>query len=117
MTLDPRDAEHLLRQPEFRRFLSAAIHAAGIIGQHIGANGRLDRDLAFIEGRRSLGFEMLLMAHAGQPEAIRASDPQAITTLTAALRETLNPQDKPNDRRRIRSDRYADLPGTDDADG
>ncbi|PTR05678.1 MULTISPECIES: hypothetical protein [unclassified Novosphingobium] len=113
MTQEQRDAEHLLRQPEFLRFLSAAIHAAGIVGQQVGADGHLTRDLSFLEGRRSLGFELLHMAHAGQPEQIRASDTQALTTLTAALRQTLNSQDKPNERRRTRNDRYADIPDTD----
>lgn len=113
MSQKQRDAEFLLSRPEFMRFLSAAIHAAGIVGQQVGANGRLDRDLAFVEGRRSLGFELLHMVHAGQPEPIRTADPQAITTLTAALHQALTTQDKPNDRRRNRSDRYADLPDAD----
>jgi len=113
MTQEQRDAEFLLSRPEFMRFLSAAIHAAGIVGQLVGADGHLTRDLSFLEGRRSLGFDLLHMAHAGQPEPIRASDTQALTTLTAALRQTLNPQDTANDRRRTRTDRYADLPDAD----
>lgn len=112
MTQEQRDAEFLLSRPEFMRFLSAAIHAAGIVGQQVGADGHLTRDLSFLEGRRSLGFELLHMVQAGQPEPIRAADPQAITTLTAALRQALTTQDKPNDRRN-RTDRYADLPDAD----
>jgi hypothetical protein len=114
MILDPRDAEFLLSRPEFMRFLGAAIHAAGIIGQQVGADGRLTRDLSFLEGRRSLGFEILNMAHAGQSEPIRASDTQALTTLTAALHANLMPKDKANDRRKQRPDRYGDLPDADE---
>lgn len=118
MTLDRADAEHLIRQPEFMRFLAAAIHAAGILGHHAPANGQMTRDLGHFEGRRSLGFDLLLMAHEGQPDAIRASDPQGIATLTAALRSVLNPTEgKPTRDRRNRPDaRYADLSGPDDAD-
>lgn len=112
MTLDQHDAEFLIGRPEFMRFLGAAIHAAGIVGQQVGADGRLTRDLSFLEGRRSLGFELLHMAHAGQSEPIRASDTQALTTLTAALHANLTLKDKANDRRKQRNDRYDDLPGS-----
>jgi hypothetical protein len=114
--LDRRDAEHLIAQPEFLRFLGAAIQAAGILGHHGAANGQLTRDLGHFEGRRSLGFDLLLMAHSGQPEAIRAADPTGMTTLTSALRSVLNPSPtgKPNDRRNRDTARYATLePDTD----
>lgn len=112
MIVDPRDAEFLLSRPEFHRFLGAAIHAAGIVGQQVGADGHLGRDLAWIEGRRSLGFDMLHAAHSGHPEQIRAADPQALTTLLAALNSTLKTQGKPDDRRK--PDRYDDIPGSAD---
>lgn len=114
--LDRRDAEHLVAQPEFLRFLAAAIQAAGILGQHAPANGQLGRDLGHFEGRRSLGFDLLLMAHSGQPEAIRSADPEGLMTLNNALRSVLNPaQGKTRDRNRDTA-RYADISDTDDAD-
>ena len=117
MNLDPRDAEALLRMPEFMRFLSAAIHAAGIVSQHVGANGQLGRDLAWIEGRRSRGFDMLHAAHSGQHEQTRAADPDAVTTLLAALNSTLKTQGSRNDRHKSSTQRYDDALGTGDADG
>lgn len=104
------DAEYLLNRPEFRRFLFAAIQSAGVLS-HVGAShGPEGRNLEFSEGRRGLGFELLLMAHSGQPEAIRASDPDALATLDAVIREAMNPtKDKTRDRRND-LDRYNDIP-------
>lgn len=105
--LTPEDAQFLLGRPEFRRFLYAAIQSAGILGHHAPANGQLGRDLGHFEGRRSLGFDLLLMADAGQPEPLRS--PQALATIDAALREALNP---PKEKKRDRRDdtaRYDDI--------
>lgn len=108
------DAEFLLGLAEFRRFLFLAIQSAGILGHHVPANGQAGRDLGHFEGRRSLGFDLLQMVHAGQPAAIRDADPTAMATLHAALLEALNPppaKDKTNGRSRDdTADRYADLP-------
>jgi hypothetical protein len=41
--------------------------------------------LSFLEGRRSLGFELIAMAHRGQDEALRALDPTGLFTISAAL--------------------------------
>jgi hypothetical protein len=114
--LDPNDAEFLLSRPEFRRFLFAAIQSAGILGHYAPANGQTGRDLGHFEGRRSLGFDLLQMAHLGQPEQIRAADPEAITTLDAAIREAMNPKEPTSGRRNRNrdTDRYRDLPGGDD---
>ncbi len=105
------DAEYLLGRPEFRRFLFAAIQSAGILS-HLGpTHGPDGRKLHYEEGRRSLGFELLSMAHQGQPEAIRAADPSGLATLDAALREAMNPpKEKPRDRRNNDTARYDDLP-------
>jgi hypothetical protein len=115
--MTPQDAEFLLARPEFMRFLAAAIQTAGILGHHVPANGQSGRDLGHFEGRRSLGFDLLMLVHSGQPEAIRAMDTQGIATLTAALRTVLNPSTagKSNGRRNPDLNRYADLPGSDDA--
>lgn len=103
------DADFLLTRPEFRRFLMAAIQRAGILGQYAPANGQLGRDLGHFEGRRSLGFEMLVMVDRGQPEPLQS--PQALATLDALLREAMNPppKEKPGGRRNSDSKRYDDL--------
>ena len=108
MSLSQTDAEFLLGRPEFRRFLYAAIQSAGILGHHAPANGQQGRDLGHFEGRRSLGFDLLLMADAGQPEPLRS--PQALATIDAVIREALNPPKEKTRDRRSDLDRYNDLP-------
>ena len=100
------DAEYLLTRSEFRRFLFAAIQAAGLLGHVSPANGQLGRDLA--EGRRSLGLDLLALAETGQPEPLRS--PQCLATLDQIIREAMTPKpkDKPRDRR-------SDDPDRDDA--
>jgi hypothetical protein len=111
MPFDARDAEFLLSRPEFRRFLFAAIQSAGILGQTVSASAAASRDLSHLEGRRALGFEILMLAHAGQSEAVRGADPDGITTLSLSLIEALNHKDTNRDRRRIRDTaRYDELP-------
>lgn len=109
--LSREDAEYLIGRPEFRRFLFVAIQSAGLLHHHTSADGRLGRDLNFLEGRRSLGLDLLQMADAGQPEPLRT--PTAIATLDAAIREAMNPPN-PKDRKRERTDRYSDIPGSGD---
>lgn len=99
------DAEFLIGRPEFRRFLFAAIQAAGVLGQTSPANGPIGRDLA--EGRRSLGLDLLAMADAGQPDPMRS--PQALATLDQIIREAMTPKPKDKTRdRRNHSDRDDD---------
>lgn len=110
--LSREDAEYLLGRPEFRRFLFVAIQSAGILSQEGPAHGPIQRDLSFTEGRRSLGFEILNMVDQGQPEALR--QPGALVTLSAVIREAMNPDPKEKTRDKERKyDRYADL-GDDD---
>lgn len=109
--LPQADAEFLLRQPEFMRFLFVAIQSAGILGHHAPANGQLGRDLGHFEGRRSLGFDLLQMVDRGQPEPLRSG--QALATIDAAIREALNPAPKEKaSGRRTDADtsRYDDIP-------
>jgi len=111
MSFDAKDAEFLLTRPEFRRFVFAAIQSAGILGQTVSASTAAARDLGHIEGRRALGFDLLMMVHAGQSEAVRSSDPDGITTLGLCLTEALNCKESPRDARRTRdSARYDELP-------
>ncbi|OHD00889.1 MAG: hypothetical protein A2885_13365 [Sphingopyxis sp. RIFCSPHIGHO2_01_FULL_65_24] len=100
--IQPSDLMFLAGRPEFRRFLFSAIQLAGITSP---ANGHETRDLAFSEGRRSLGLELLQLADQGQPEALRT--PHALATLNAALMEAMNPPSKPKEKPR---DRYDDIP-------
>ena len=87
------DATFLLNRPEFRRWLFTAIQTAGIFD---AANGHDGRDLNWIEGRRSLGFELLRMADEGQPEQLRTAN--ALATLNAVILENINSpkKEKPN---------------------
>lgn len=72
--------------PEFRRFLFRSIQSAGLLEYSASAtNGTDGRNLHFAEGRRSLGFDLLRDADAGQPDALR--HPNSIMTLIAVLRE------------------------------
>lgn len=110
--LSREDAEHLLAQAPFRRFLFAAIQRAGILSHEGPAHGPIQRDLSFIEGRRSLGFEILLMIEQGQPEPLRTDG--ALATIDAAIREAMNPAPKENTRgKKPPYDPHADL-GDDD---
>lgn len=111
MAFDTKDAEFLLTRPEFRRFLFAAIQSAGILGHTVSASTAPTRDLAHLEGRRALGFDLLMLVHAGQSEAVRNGDPDGITTLGLSLTEALNCKDNQRDARRSRdSARYDELP-------
>lgn len=94
------DAATLLDQPEFRRFLFTAIQQAGIFD---AANGHEGRDLNWIEGRRSLGFDLLRWADEGQPQALRT--PEALATINAIILEAMDTprKDKAN------HDRYDDI--------
>lgn len=104
--LSREDAEHLLAQAPFRRFLFAAIQSAGILSHEGPAHGTIQRDLSFTEGRRSLGFEILLMIEQGQPDVLRSGG--ALATLNAVIREAMNPDPKEKPRA-PRYDRYADI--------
>ena len=108
--LAPQELELLLALPEFKRFLFAAIQRAGILSQEGPAHGQAPRDLSFAEGRRSLGFEMLQLAHQGQPEDVRAADPQALVTLNAVILTAMNtPKEKTRGRRNDDTSRYSAL--------
>lgn len=100
---DDRDAEHLLAQAPFRRFLFAAIQRAGILSHEGPAHGPTERDLSYTEGRRSLGFEILLLIEQGQPAALRSES--GLATIDAAIREAMNPTPKEKTREKIKQSR------------
>lgn len=104
MTQDETDMAELLELPAFRRFVFKSIQMAGILSAATtGADGR---DLAFAEGRRSLGLDILRAVEAGQPAPLR--HPLSIMTLIAALREEANPTSKPE---KPRAGRYDEISG------
>ena len=101
----PGDMAELLALPSFRRFLFRSIQSAGILGT--ATNGADGRNLDWIEGRRSLGFDILREADSGQPVPMRSD--LSIMTLIAALREEADTPRKPEKKR----DRFDELEGKD----
>lgn len=105
--LDKADMTFLLGRPEFVRLLWRVIQISGLFSP--ATDGSIDRHLAYAEGRRNLGLDILAMAEQGQP----ASHPngQPILTILQTLREEASkPQEKP---KRERYDRNREL-DTDD---
>ena len=112
MNLASDDAAFLIARPEFRRFLHAAIQAAGLLGQQAMASGADGALLAFLEGRRSLGFDLIALAHRGQEQAIRNDDPLGLTTMQAVLDAALSAKENRLERPHSRT-RYDELPDID----
>jgi hypothetical protein len=107
------DMEWLIKQPPFLRFLFRSIQTAGILSHTTRATTGSDgRDLAFAEGRRSQGFDILAEAALGQPEQVRGRDPLNLMTLIAALTEEV--QTPPVETKSGRRDRYDDGSDGDD---
>ena len=103
----------LMALPAFRRFLFRSIQNAGLLSQTaVSTNGSDGRDLAFAEGRRSLGFDLLRDAEAAL--AVPLQHPLSLLTLLSVIREEAQTSDteKPNGRRS--TSRYDD-PRNDDA--
>lgn len=98
----------LVKQVAFVRFIWRVTQSAGIFART--TDGSIDRHLAYDEGRRNLGLDILAMVETGQP----LSHPEApVLSLLQILREEANrqPQEKPSGRR---NDRYSDLDDGDD---
>jgi hypothetical protein len=102
------DLVDLLARPQFRRFLFRAIQLSGIFDAT--ANGT-DERTRFLEGRRSLGLDILRDVDGAQPVQSPGGIP--ILTLLQVLREGAqsSPQEKPNGRR---TGPYADLRSDDE---
>jgi hypothetical protein len=110
------DMQFLLERAEFRRFLFRVIQTSGIFTRT--TDGSVGRDLAYDEGRRNLGLDILDMAETGQPiPEVHPAGP--LLTLIQALREeTSQPTEKPSGRRNPdRYDRNAELDDAGDGDG
>lgn len=97
-----RDCEALALDPRFLRFISTVLREAGIHQTAYGVDGR---NLAYAEGRRSLGFEILGMLERTRPDALIA----ILQSELSALKEN------PDEHREY--DPRSDLPGSDDLDG
>lgn len=97
MTVETDMAE-LMEMRSFRHFLFRSIQKAGILST--ATNGADGRNLDFLEGRRSLGFELLREADLGLPPVARSD--LCILTMIAALREEAETPAKPEKKR----DRY-----------
>lgn len=90
------DMRELMALPAFRKFMWRLIQQAGILTP--GTNGTAGRDLNYVEGRRSLGFDALRDAEQGLPP--EGQSPSCTMTLTAILREAAQPEkDERNERR------------------
>jgi hypothetical protein len=102
------DLEHLLRQPEYLRFLFRVIQIARIFEPV--TDGSDTRHL-YHEGRRDLGLEILAMADAAQP--VRHESGLPILTAIQVLREEAQ---KPGTEKakRTRYDRREELTPDDD---
>lgn len=101
--IDKADKILLLENPVFRRFLFALIQSSGIF--ETTANGSDGRNL-FLEGRRSLGLEVLRQLEEAQPAQSTSGIP--VLTLIQTLREAV--QTPPRlETRRGRKDAYAEL--------
>lgn len=95
------DMAQLMKLPAFQRFLWRTIEASNILTSAYGADGR---DLAYREGRRSLGFDVLSWADEGQPFPAPDGNPPIMTwisALTAAAQST--PEETKRGRRSTRN--------------
>ncbi|MFD2780195.1 hypothetical protein ACFS32_02620 [Novosphingobium pokkalii] len=92
--------------------MHAAIQGAGLLGQQTMASGADGALLAFLEGRRSLGFDLIALAHRGQEQAVRAQDPLGLTTMQAVLDAALSAKENRLERPHPRT-RYDELPAID----
>lgn len=98
------DYADLLERPQFRRFLLRVIQLAGIY--EATANGSAERTF-FMNGRRSLGLDILREVDAAQPVAAPTSTPTL--TLIQVLREDAQSHPTERNPRGRRADTYSDL--------
>jgi hypothetical protein len=99
------DRLELMKIPAFRRFLFRAIQMAGIC--EATANGADGRNL-YLEGRRSLGLEILRDVESAMPVQHPGGIP-ILTMLQIFREETQSQQENPNGRRARNRDTYDDL--------
>jgi hypothetical protein len=109
--LRKEDMTALIALPAFRRFLWRVIQTSGILEPT--TDGSEGRHLAYAEGRRNLGLEILADAEQGQPVAHPTGIP--LLSVIQVLREEVQstPQENAHGRR---YDRNSELNGS-DSDG
>ncbi len=108
------DMEFLMRRGEFQRFMWRVIQASGLLSRT--TDGSEGRNLAFDEGRRNLGLDILDMAEKGQPIPDAHPDGPLLTLIQVLREETQKPPaERPNDR--TKPDRYSELREPDIEDG
>lgn len=95
------DMAELMRLAPFRRFLFRAIQSAGIL--HPTTDGSEGRHLAYAEGRRNLGLELLADAETANADP----HPESLTTLFLILSEEA--QRQPKEPKRGKYDRSSEL--------
>lgn len=102
------DMQFLIQREEFRRFLFRVIQTAGIFNRT--TDGSDGRNLAYDEGRRNLGLDILDMAESGQPIPDTHPGGPLLTITQALIAESQTQPEKPNGRRKPdRYDRNAEL--------
>ena len=109
-----QDMETLLQRPEFLRFLFELIQISGVLSAT--TDGSVGRDLAYSEGRRNLGLEILDLVETGQPIPEKHPAGSILTILQVLREETLKPTETQNGK--DRSSRYnrSDELGVNDAE-
>lgn len=89
------DMQELVRLAAFQRFLWRVIQTAGIFART--TDGSDGRNLAYDEGRRNLGLDILDMAEIGQPAEHPEKYP-LLTLMQVFREEAQKPKEKPNGR-------------------
>lgn len=100
------DMERLMALPEFRRFMWRAIQTARIFDPT--TDGSEGRHLAYHEGRRNLGLELLAECERGQPVPYDPARPSILSTIQI-LREEAQQQLSEKGKDRQRYDRTAEI--------
>ena len=111
---DDSDMAYLMTLPSFKRFLFRVIESSGI---HSSAYGSDERRLSAVEGRRSLGFDMLRWADEGS----RMGNGDGMASLLLILHEAsastpVQPETRNARQSRRSHDRNDELLGDDDVD-
>ena len=109
--IEREDLASLLALSSFKRFVWRAVQASGI---HASAYGSEDRRLNAIEGRRSLGFDMLRWVE----DALRIGDGDGMAALAIILLEASGSKPPaPKENRSDKAQRYDRNRELDDDDG
>ena len=109
-----QDMETLLQRPEFIRFLFELIQRSGLFSAT--TDGSVGRDLAYFEGRRNLGLEILDLVEGGQPIPEKHPGGPILTLIQVLREETLKPTETRNAKDRSSRNYRSDELGVDDTE-